>query len=169
MSTLILWINLLFRWGHGWLRVRMLFIFSMCKRWAFPFLPFFLWLLGRSLGLRLLFLSLSNCESIWLRVSIDSCWARIISSCFFWTWACCSKRLTISSGVPVIYTKDSSSTEELRPMISWWQSVPRLLQCPGLERYSPLGQLHQPECGYTGTLLLARCQTHRSWLSASFP
>jgi len=50
-----------------------------------------------------------------------------------------------------------------------WQAVPRLLQCPELGHYSPLGLLHKSECGYAGTLLPTRCQTHRSWLSATSP
>jgi len=59
-----------------------------------------------------IFMPSSNCESICLRVSIDSFWARIILSYSFWAWACCSKCLAISSGVLVIYTKASFSTEE---------------------------------------------------------
>ena len=49
-----------------------------------------------------------------LRVSIDSCWARIISSCSLWTWAFCSKRLVVSSGVFAIYAKASFSTKEFK-------------------------------------------------------
>jgi len=55
-----------------------------------------------------------NCESICLRVSIDSYWARIISSCSLWAWACYSKRLAISSGVLIIYAKASFSTEKFK-------------------------------------------------------
>jgi len=58
------------------------------------------------------FLPSSNYESICLRVSIDSYWMQIISSCSLWAWACYSKRLAISSGVLAIYTKASFSTED---------------------------------------------------------
>jgi len=43
--------------------------------------------LGGVLSFGFFFLSSSNYESICLRVSIDSCWVRIISSCSLWTWA----------------------------------------------------------------------------------
>ena len=83
---LFFWVILLFRWRFGWLGVGILFTLSVYRRWAFPFLPFALGLLGRSSALRFLF-SLSSCECICLRVSIDSCWARIISNCSLWTRA----------------------------------------------------------------------------------
>jgi len=96
----------------GWLRVGILLLLSMCRTWAFPFLLFAFRLLGRSPGFGLLLLFSSNYESIWLRLSIDSCWAWIISSCFLWTWAYCSKRLAISSRVLSIHAKASFSHEE---------------------------------------------------------
>jgi len=58
------------------------------------------------------FLPSSDYESISLRVSIDSCWVRIILSCSLWAWVCCSKRLTISSRILAIYAKASFSIEE---------------------------------------------------------
>ena len=57
-------------------------------------------------------LPLSNCESICLRVSIDSCWAQIISSCSLWAWVCCSKSLASPYGVLIMYAKASFPTEE---------------------------------------------------------
>ena len=55
------------------------------------------------LAFSFLFLSLNNCKRIYLRVSIDSYWVRIILSCFLWTWACYSKHPAISLEVPAIY------------------------------------------------------------------
>ena len=118
--------------------------------------------LGGVLAFGFFFLSSSNCESIYLTVSIDSYWARIISSYSLWTWACCSKRLAISSGVPAIYTKAFSLRKSSRPMIPRWQSVTLLLQYSGPGHCSPLGLLRQFECGYVSTLLPARCQTRQS-------
>ena len=46
------------------------------------------------------FLSLSSCDSICLRMSIDSCWAWIISNCSRWIQAYSSNHLAISMGVP---------------------------------------------------------------------
>jgi len=64
------------------LRIEMLFTLSICRRWAIPFLPFAFRLLRESLTIWFLFV-LSSSDSICLRVSIDSCWARIISNCSF--------------------------------------------------------------------------------------
>ena len=48
ITAFVLWFILLFRWKFGWLKVGMLFILSVCRRRALPFLPFVLGLLGRS-------------------------------------------------------------------------------------------------------------------------
>jgi len=58
------------------------------------------------------FLSSSNYASICLRASIYSCWVWIILNCSLWIWACCSKRLAVSSRVFVMYAKASFFIEE---------------------------------------------------------
>ena len=93
--------------GFEQLRVGMLLILRMYRRRAFSFLPFVLDFLEGVLTLGFFFLSSSNCESICLRLSIDSCWPQIISSCSLWAWACWSKRL---AGTLVYWVYHTSSS-----------------------------------------------------------
>jgi len=75
---------------------------SQCLlRWALPSFRLSLNFLERVLAFSFFFF-LSSCDSICLRVSIDSCYARIISSCSLWTRAWSSNCPTTSSGVPAM-------------------------------------------------------------------
>ena len=106
------WTILLIRWRFGGLRVWVLFTLRIIRRKAF-FLLLFPLVFGP------FFFFLSSYASIYLKVSIDSFWAWIISNCSLWTWACSSNRLATSSGVPTTYEKVSFSVEELSLIHIW--------------------------------------------------
>ena len=165
MSAPILWINLLFWWTLEWLKVGMFF---MCRRWAPSFhLP--LDFLEGVLAFSLFFLSSSNCDNVFLRVLIDS-----FEHESYWA-APSGPGLTVQNACPFLQgslpcmRRLLSLRKSSRPVTPWWQSVPRLLQCPELGHCSQLGISRQFECGYASTLLLVQCQTRQSWLLTIYP
>ena len=101
ITALVLWVIFFFGWGFMWLRVGMLFILGICRRWALSSFCLPLDFLEGVLAF-IFFLSLNSYDIICLRVSINSYWARIISNCSCWTRASSSNRLACSSRVPAI-------------------------------------------------------------------
>ena len=139
----------------------MLLLLSMCRRRSFPFLPFALGLLGRSLGLWLLFLILKQ-----LRKHLLEAVNRFLLGANHKLFPLNLGLLFKAPGHffrNLCHIREASfSTEEFEACDSAMQSVTHLLQCPGLGHCSPLGRLRQFECGFAGTLLLVQCQTRQS-------
>jgi len=71
------------------------------QKMSLPLPSFCFGFVGKSFALWFLF-SLSSCESIYLKVSIDSYWVRITSICSLWTRACSSNCLATSLEVPTM-------------------------------------------------------------------
>jgi len=152
----------------GQLRVRILLLLSICRRRAFPFLPFAFGLLGRRLGLRLLFFVLKQ-----LRKHLLEAVDRFLLSTNHIELLPLGLGLLLKASGHFFRSachicKAFLSTKEFKACDSAMAECDSLTLMPRARALSPLGLLCQFECGHAGALLPARCQTRQSCLLAAF-
>jgi len=131
----------------------MLLLLSMCRRRAFPFLPFAFGLLGKRLGLRLLLFVLKQLRK-YLLEAVDRF---LLSTNHIELLSLDLGLLLKASGHffrSVCHVAMASfSTEEFEACDSVMEECNSLTSIPQDGALSPLGLLRQFECGYAGTLL----------------